>query len=64
MNWKDLLQAALSLVVAFGLRWLLIAISVELNEEVFVAIVSGIVTWLLGLFFVEAARAAGVRGIK
>jgi len=64
MNWKELLQAALSLVVAFALRWLLVAIGVELDEGVFIALVAGIVVWLLGLFGVEVARAAKVRGIK
>lgn len=64
MNWKDLLQAALSLVVAFALNWLLGQIGVQLSEEVFVALVAGIVVWLLGLFGVEVARAAGVRGLR
>ena len=64
MNWKDLLQAALSLVVAFALNWLLAQIGVQLDEEVFVALVAGIVVWLLGLFGVEVARARGLRGIR
>jgi hypothetical protein len=64
MNWTELLQAALTLVVAFAFRWLLSVIGVELDEGIFAAIVGGIVVWLLGLFGVEVARAAKVRGIR
>jgi len=64
MNWNSLLQAALTLVVAFFLRWFFAAIAIELDEGLFAAIVAAIVAWLLGLFGVEVARAAGVRGIK
>lgn len=63
MNWKELLQAALVLVVAFALRWFLGAIGVAIDEELFVTIVGAIVAWLLSLFGVEVARAAKVRGI-
>ena len=64
MNWKELLQAALVLVVAFALRALLSAIGVSLDDEVFIAIVGGIVAWLLSLFGVEVARSLKVRGIR
>ena len=64
MNWNELLQAALTLVVAFALRWFLGVIGVVLDEELFVAIVAAIVAWLLGLFGVNLARAAKVRGIR
>lgn len=64
MNWNELLQAALTLVVAFLLRWFLGVIGVSLDEAVFSSIVAAIVAYLLGLFGVEVARAAGVRGIR
>lgn len=64
MNWNELLQAALTLVVAFFLRWFFAAIGIELEEGLFAAIVGAIVAWLLGLFGVGLARAAGVRGIR
>lgn len=64
MNWNELLQAALTLVVAFLLRWLFGVIGVEISEELFLAIVAGIVAWLLGLFGVEVARGFKVRGIR
>lgn len=64
MNWNELLQAALTLVVAFALRWFLGVIGIVLDEELFVAIVAAIVAWLLGLFGVNVARAAKVRGIR
>ena len=64
MNWNELLQSALTLVVAFAFRWLLSAIGYELDEGIFAALVGALVVWLLSLFGVEVARAAKVRGIK
>lgn len=64
MNWNDLLKSALVLVVSFGLKWALALIKVEIDDVLFNTLVSGIVVYLLSLFGVEAARAAGVRGIR
>lgn len=63
MNWKELLQAALTLVVAFALRWFLSLIGVSIDDTLFATLVSAIVVWLLSLFGVEVARALKVRGI-
>jgi xanthosine utilization system XapX-like protein len=54
----ELLQAALTLVASFAVRWLFALIGVELDEATFNAIVAGLVTLLLGLFTVRATRAA------
>jgi len=64
MNWTELLQAALVLVVSFGVRWFLALINVEIDEQLFATIVAAIVAWILALFGVEVARAFKVRGIK
>lgn len=64
MDWNKLLQSALTLVVAYGLRWFFGVIGVELDEGLFAAIVAGIVAWLLGMFGVEVARGLKVRGIR
>lgn len=63
MNWKDLLQAALVLVVSYGLKWLLALIGVTIDEALFNTIVAAIVAYLLALFGVEVARARKVPGI-
>lgn len=64
MSFNELLKAVLTPLVAFALRWLFALIGVSLDETVFLAIVTAIVAYLLGLFGVEIARAAGVRGIR
>jgi DMSO/TMAO reductase YedYZ heme-binding membrane subunit len=64
MNWKDLLQTALVLVVAFVFHLYLGAIGVTLDPTLFNTIVAATVVWLLSKFGVEVARARGVRGIK
>ena len=51
MDWTHLLQAALTLVVSFGVRWFFAQIGVSMDDASFVAFVGAIVTWLLGLFF-------------
>ena len=56
MTWQELLQSALTLAVAFGVRWALALIGVQLSEDIFVSIVAGIVVYLLGLFGVEVFR--------
>jgi len=63
MDLKDLLAAALTLVVGFAVKWLFAQLGLELDEATFNAIVAGIVAWLLGLFFVAGIRAA-VRGTR
>ena len=64
MTWQELLQSALTLVVAFGVRWFLTLIGVEIDPTLFATIVAGIVVWLLGLFGVEVLRGfrTGFRG--
>ena len=48
MDWYKLLQGALTLVVAFALRWFLAWIGVEMADEQFVAFVAAIVASVLG----------------
>jgi hypothetical protein len=60
----ELLKPILVIVVAFLLRMVLLAIGVELDEAVFASIVAGIVTWLLALLGVEAARRAAPNTFK
>ena len=64
MNWNELLQSALVLVVAFGLKWFLGLIGIEIDEAQFGSFVAAIVAWLLSLFGLNVARAAKVRGIR
>ena len=59
MTWQSLLQSALTLVVAFGVRWFFALIGVEIDDTLFATLVAGIVVWLLQLFGVEVAR--GIR---
>ena len=64
MNWTELLKAALVLVVSFGLRMLLQAVGVEIDDALFNTLVTAIVVWILAQFGIDAARALRVRGIK
>lgn len=64
MSFNELLKAVLTPLVAFALRWFFALIGVPLDETVFWAIVGALVSYFLSLFGVEAARAAGVRGIR
>ena len=64
MNWKDLLQTVLVLVVAFVFHLYLGAIGVVLDPTLFNTIVAATVVWLLAQFGVEAAKALKVRGIR
>ena len=59
MTWQELLQAALTLVVAFAVRWFFGLIGFEIDDAVFNTLVGAIVVYLLGLFGVEFAH--GVR---
>lgn len=63
MNWKDLLQAALVLVVRFVLGWFFALVNFAVDEAFLNAMTAAIVVWLLSQFGVEAARAAKLRGI-
>lgn len=58
MDLSQLLQAALTLVVSFGLRYLFSLIGFSLDEAVFNALVAAIVTALIGLFLVKATARA------
>lgn len=44
---SELLKSALTLVVAFGVRWFFAAIAVEIDDVLFNSIVAGIVVWLM-----------------
>ena len=59
MTWQELLQAALTLVVAFAARWFFALINVTIDDVLFNTIVAGIVVYLLQLFGVEVFR--GIR---
>ena len=50
MDWSHLLQAALTLVVSFAVKWFFAQIGVSMDDASFAAFVGAIVTWLLGLF--------------
>jgi len=58
MDWKELLQAALTLVVAFGVRWFFSLIGFELDEATFIALVGAIVAYLMGIFTLKLGYAA------
>lgn len=64
MSWNELLAAALTLVVGFLLQLAFKALKVEIDPALFNTIVAAIVAYFLALFGVEAARAAGVKGLK
>lgn len=56
---NELLKAVLVPVVAFGLKYILAAISVEIDPVLFNTIVVGIVAWILAHLGLEiAAKAA------
>ena len=62
MSWQELLQAALTLVVAFGVRWFFGLVGFEIDDALFNTLVAAIVVYLLQLFGVEVLRAVpGVR---
>lgn len=55
---SELLKSVLVLLVAFLLRFVLVAIGVEIDEVTFNTIVAAIVAYVLALVGVEAARNA------
>ena len=59
MTWQELLQAALTLVVAFAVRWFFSLIGFEIDDAIFNTLVAAIVVYLLQLFGVEVLR--GIR---
>jgi len=62
MDLKELVAAALVLVVRFGLVWFFGLIGLELDEAILNSIVAAIVAWLLALFGLElAGKVPGVR---
>ena len=60
MNWQELVASALTIGVAFAVRWFFSLIGFELDDALFNALVGAIVVYLLHLFGIEILR-AGVR---
>jgi len=58
MDWKTLLQAALTLVVGFALKWFFALVGFEIDPALLDTLVAAIVTFLLGLFFVNTGERA------
>jgi uncharacterized protein YacL len=61
---NELLKAALVLVVGFALRLALAAIGIEIDPELFNTLVAAIVTYVLALLGLEAAKARAPRYFK
>jgi len=61
---SELIKSVLLIVVAFLLRLAFSALGVELDEGTFVAIVAAIVSYLLALLGLEAARYAAPNRFK
>jgi uncharacterized protein YacL len=61
---NELLKAALVLVVSFAIRWFLTLIGVEIDPELFNTLVAAIVTYLLALLGLEAAKAKAPKYFK
>lgn len=64
MSFNELLAAVLTVVVGYLLKLGLAAVGVEIDAALFNTLVSAIVVYLLALFGVNAAKAAGVRGLR
>ena len=60
MEWQKLAEAVLIPLVAFGLKWVLSLIGVELDDVTFNTIVAAVVATLIGLVFADA----GARAIR
>ena len=60
MDWKNLVVAVLTPVVAFGVKALFALIGFELDEATFAALVGAIVTYFASLFF----QNTGARAIR
>ncbi len=56
MNLPNLVQSILILVVAALLRFAFAFLKIEIPEEVFNAIVFGLVTWIISLIFKPVAE--------
>lgn len=61
---SELLKSVLVLGIAFLLRFVLVAIGVEIDEVTFNTIVAAIVAYVLALVGVEAARKAAPNTFK
>jgi uncharacterized protein YacL len=61
---NELLKSALVLVIGFVLKWFLALIGVEIDPELFNTLVAAIVTYLLALLGLEAARAKAPKYFK
>jgi hypothetical protein len=61
---SELIKSVLMIVVAFLVRLALDALGVELDEGTFVAIVAAIVSYILALLGLEAAKAAAPNSFK
>jgi uncharacterized protein YacL len=61
---NELLKSALVLVIGFVLKWFLALIGVEIDPELFNTLVAAIVTYLLALLGLEAAKAKAPRYFK
>jgi uncharacterized protein YacL len=61
---NELLKSALVLVIGFVLKWFLALIGVEIDPELFNTLVAAIVTYLLALLGLEAAKAKAPKYFK
>ncbi|MFZ5589647.1 MAG: hypothetical protein ACOY4M_08440 [Pseudomonadota bacterium] len=51
MEWKKLVEAVLTPLVAFAVRWFFSLIGFSVSDEVLFALVGAIVAWILAQFF-------------
>lgn len=58
MDYRKLVEAVLTPLVAFALRWFLALIGFELSDEVLFGIVGAIVSWLLAQLLGEPVARA------
>ena len=58
MDWKNLVVAVLTPLVAFGVKFLLQLIGFELDDATFNAFVGAIVAYLVALVFQDAGARA------
>jgi len=63
MDWKNLVVAVLTPLVAFGVKALLSLIGFELDAQVLAALVTAIVAYLVALVF-QNAGARAIRSLR
>ena len=63
MDWKNLIVAVLTPVVAFGIRALFALIGFEVDDAVLMSLVAAIVAYLVSLV-IQNAGASGVRKLR